>query len=336
MLLREGATDPALVRRADKIKVAAERCARIVKNFLALARHHPPERGAVDLNRVVHEAAELLAYELRTSGVEVQLRLAEALPTLHADGHQLHQVLVNLIANAHQAMRQAPAPRRITITTIHDADVQRVRLTIADTGPGIPADVRAKIFEPFFTTKPPGEGTGLGLSLCRGIAEEHGGTLAVDSEPGRGAEFVLELPATVPAGTAVQTAEPPARVSPKAILVVDDEPEIAATLAEALERDGHKVDIAGDGAEGLDRLGAGAYDVIFTDTRMPGLYGVAFYQELARRFPALTQRVIFLTGDLMDQNKREFLEGTGCPVISKPFDLDEVRRALHRLLTTAS
>jgi two-component system NtrC family sensor kinase len=336
MLLREGATEPALVRRADKIKTAAERCARIVKNFLALARQHPPERGAVDLNQVVQEAAELLGYELRTSGVEMQFRLADTLPILHADGHQLHQVVVNLIANAQQAMRQTPPPRRITITTAHDAGALRVRLAIADTGPGIPAEVRAKIFEPFFTTKPPGEGTGLGLSLCRGIAEEHGGTLGVDSEPGRGAEFVLELPATVAADAVPPAAERPARVSPSAILVVDDEPEIAATLAEVLERDGHTVDIAGDGAEGLDRLRARAYDVIFTDTRMPGLDGVAFYEELARRLPALARRVIFVTGDLIDRDKREFLESTGRPVVPKPFDLDSVRRALGRVLTATA
>ncbi|HEY3097569.1 MAG TPA: MASE4 domain-containing protein, partial [Methylomirabilota bacterium] len=234
MLLQESAAESSYKTRADKIHAAAERCARIVKNFLALARNRPPERGPVAVNGVITQAVELLAYELRTSAVEVELRLSDAVPVFQADGHQLHQVIVNLLANAHHAMRQATGPRRITLTSEFDAAAARVRVIVTDTGPGIPRDVQTRIFEPFFTTKPAGEGTGLGLSLCRGIVEEHGGTLTVDSEPGRGATFVVALPATA-AATATDGAGTIDRVrpvSPKAILVVDDEPDIAATIVE--------------------------------------------------------------------------------------------------------
>src|SRR2546425_4333129 len=196
MLLQESAADSSYATRAGKIHAAAERCARIVKNFLALARNRPPERGPVALNSVLTQAVELLAYELRTSAVDVELRLSEAVPVFQADGHQLHQVVVNLVANAHHAIRQTTGPRRITLATDFDAAAGRVRLTVADTGPGIPLDVQARIFEPFFTTKPHGEGTGLGLSLCRGIVEEHGGSLTVESEPHHGATFIVTLPAT--------------------------------------------------------------------------------------------------------------------------------------------
>ena len=191
MLLQESTAESSHKIRADKIHAAAERCARIVKNFLALARNRPPERGPVAVNSVITQAVVLLAYELRTSGVEVELRLAESLPVFQADGHQLHQVIVNLLANAHQAMRQAAGPRRVTVASEFDAAASRVRVTLSDTGPGIPRELQARIFEPFFTTKPAGEGTGLGLSLCRGIVEEHGGTLTVES----GSRFVLRLPA---------------------------------------------------------------------------------------------------------------------------------------------
>lgn len=112
-LLQRGATEPALVQRAEKIAVAAERCHRVVKNFLALARQRPPERGAVHLNQVVSEAVELLAYELRTDNIKLMLHTAEDLPPLWADAHQLRQVLVNLAANAHQALRHSPASREI-------------------------------------------------------------------------------------------------------------------------------------------------------------------------------------------------------------------------------
>src|SRR5438132_9536548 len=182
-LLRESAADARTSARAEKIKAAADRCVRIVRNFLALARQQASERGEVRLNQVVQEAVELLGYELRTDNVEVSLRLAEDLPVLWADGHQLHQVLVNIVANAHQAMRQSPARRKISITTRSEPASQRVHLEITDSGPGIPADIRAKIFEPFFTTKPLGQGTGLGLSLCRGIVAEHDGAITVESEP---------------------------------------------------------------------------------------------------------------------------------------------------------
>src|SRR5213594_4393447 len=191
-LLREGAKDESLAARAEKIRAAADRCARIVRNFLALARQQPPERRDVRLDQVVQEAVELLAYELRTSNVEVVPELAGDLPVVWADAHQLHQVVVNLLANAHQAMRHMDAGRRITIRT--RLERERLLLEVIDTGPGIPAEIQSRIFEPFFTTKPQGEGTGLGLSLCRRTLEEHGGTITVESEVGHGATFRLELP----------------------------------------------------------------------------------------------------------------------------------------------
>src|SRR6266446_4673230 len=153
--------------------VASCRCVRIVRNFLALARQHTPERREVRLNDVAREAVELLAYELRTGNVEVVLDVTEDLPTLWADAHRLHQVLVNLIVNAQHAMHGVTSARRLTLTTRFDRERDRVWLEVGDTGSGIPPEIRARIFEPFFTTKPSGQGTGLGLSLCQGIVEEH-------------------------------------------------------------------------------------------------------------------------------------------------------------------
>ena len=334
-LLREKATDDGLIKRAEKIRGAAERCARIVRNFLALARQRAPERGEVYLNTVVQEALEMLAYELRTDGVEVTCNLAEGLPTLWADSHQLHQILVNLVANAHYALRRRPGPRRISLVTRLDAGRGRAQLTVSDTGPGIPPEIRAKIFDPFFTTKPSGEGTGLGLSLCRRMIEDHGGTIDVQSEPGQGATFVIELPLSERAAVA---ATPPAAetlppVGTKHVLVVDDEPEIAQMLAEILTQSGHQVDMASNGAEALDLVAsAAAYDLILTDTKMPALDGVGFYRELSARFPELCRRIIFLTGDVLDRAKREFLESTGAPFLMKPFDVPEVRRLIHRMM----
>ncbi|PYM84798.1 MAG: hypothetical protein DME13_11925 [Candidatus Rokuibacteriota bacterium] len=327
--------DPALTARAAKIRQAAERCVRIVRNFLAFARQRAPERSPTLLGDVVRGTLELLAYELRVDGVEVTVDLAPDLPVLWVDPHQLHQVLVNLVANAHHALRRHPPPRRVAVVARHDAARGRVRLEIADIGPGIPADVRAKIFEPFFTTKPVGEGTGLGLSLCRDIVTDHHGTIEVDSEPGRGTRFVIELPVeTAPPAPATSAAAAPPAARPGRVLIVDDEPAVAEALSEAIRREGHEVDIAGNGAEALDRLAARPYDLIVSDTKMPVLDGESFYRELAKRQPALRERIVFLTGDVLGREKREFLEGTGAPFLTKPCDLDELRRVIARLLAS--
>src|SRR6266403_5696687 len=327
--------DPALRARATKIRQAAERCVRIVRNFLAFARQRAPERSPTLLGDVVGGTLELLAYELRVDGVEVAVDLAPDLPVLWVDPHQLHQVLVNLVANAHHALRRHPPPRRVAVVARHDARRRRVRLEITDTGPGIPPDVRAKIFEPFFTTKPVGEGTGLGLSLCRDIVTDHHGTIEVDSEPGRGTTFVVELPVeTPPRGPAKSAAAAPPAARPGRVLIVDDEPTVAEALSEAIRREGHEVDIVGNGAEALDRLAARSYDLIVSDTKMPVLDGESFYRELGQRHPALRERIVFLTGDVLGREKRVFLEGTGAPFLTKPCDLDELRRVIARLLAS--
>jgi len=201
MLLDKLHPSPAITARTQKIIQAAEHCARIVKNFLALARQHPPEFQGVQLNLVIQEAVELLAYQLRVDDVEVCLCLADDLPTLWADRYQLHQVVVNLIANAHQAMHGTPMPRRLTITTRSDPVRAQLSLEVADTGPGVPPHLQQRIFAPFFTTKPPGVGTGLGLSLCHSAVTAHGGVIRVDNRPGEGAVFVVELPITPAPGT---------------------------------------------------------------------------------------------------------------------------------------
>jgi len=336
-LMRDLVREPSLVEKAETIRTAAERCARIVRNFLAMARQHPSERGEAQLNQVVRDAVELLGYELRTDSVEVVLNLADELPVLWADAHQLHQVLVNLVTNAHQAMRRQSTLRRIEITTGLEPSGARFQLAVADTGPGIPPDIQGKIFDPFFTTKAPGEGTGLGLSLCRGIIEEHGGSISVAIGPGGGTTFRIELPLVTPPATARHAGEAASfpAVGAKRLLVVDDEPEVAALLAEALHMDGHEVDTAANGAVALTMLDKQTYDLVLSDTKMPVVDGEEFYRELAHRAPALRSRIIFVTGDVISREKRAFLEATGAPFLLKPFAPNDARRLVHQMLAGA-
>ena len=332
-LLRRAAGSGPLVERTKKIATAAERCVRIVRSFLSIARHHPPERQEVRLNQVVQEAAELLAYPLSVDNIEVRLDLAADPPVLWADPHQLHQVVVNLITNAHHAMRGRPGPR-LTLTTRLSREEQSIRLEVADTGIGIAPEIQGRIFEPFFTTKPPGHGTGLGLGLCRAIIVAHGGTIEVESRPGEGAIFRVELPLTVPSsGPEVRELESLPAIQGKAILVVDDEHYVADMLADLLRLDDHRVDVAPNGHVALERLRAQPYDLVLIDLKMPELDGPGLYEALARDHPQLLRRLVFLTGDALSSEISAFLERAGAPYLYKPFTLEEVRRVIHRALS---
>jgi two-component system NtrC family sensor kinase len=317
---------------------AAQRCEHVVRQFLTLARQHPPERTAVALTTLVTETVALLAHAFQIDNVVVHLHLDDQFPALWGDPHQLQQVLINLLTNAQQALRTVPGPRKVTVTTQYDPALSRITLAVADTGPGIPPVLQARIFEPFFTTKPPGLGTGLGLALCREIVAAHAGTLGVTSVPGHGATFQMTLPVgTMPAplpappGAAAEGA-----VRGHTILIVDDEVSLASGLAQLLRRDGHTVDTVAHGRLALDKLAARAYDLILCDVRMPELDGPGLYRILERQQPDLCRCLIFLTGDTLEPATQAFLEQSGAPCLMKPFPIADVRRAIQRILSPQS
>jgi CheY-like chemotaxis protein len=201
---------------------------------------------------------------------------------------------------------------------------------VADNGPGIPPEIQARIFEPFFTTKPPGLGTGLGLPLCQGIVESHGGSIDVTSAPGQGTTFRIELPVGTATAFPSPTShdEPPAAVSGSAILLVDDEPGIAKALPRLLQRDGHTIDTAANGRLALAMLQERSYDLILCDLRMPELDGPGLYRALEQQQPQLCRRFLFLTGDTLSPEVQAFLAQSGVPRLTKPFNAAEVRRAI--------
>jgi len=293
----------------------------------------------VALNTLVAEAVELLAYPFRVDNVAVHLHLDDQLPPLWGDPHQLQQVLINLLTNAQQALRASPGAREVTLTTQYDPMPPRITLAVADTGPGIPPALQGRIFEPFFTTKPPGVGTGLGLPLCRGICEAHGGTLEVISAMGQGATFQIALPVGIVAAAPLPI--PPNVPEGHAgrdhtILVVDDEPSLASGLARLLQRDGYIVDKVANGRLALAALETRTYDLILCDVRMPELDGPSLYWFLERQHPYLCPRLVFLTGDTLEPATRDFLEASGAPCLMKPFTIAEARRVIQRVLSTQS
>jgi CheY-like chemotaxis protein len=241
------------------------------------------------------------------NGIDVALDLREDLPPLLVDKGQLETVVVNLANNARDAM---PDGGKLTLSavvevveanTVPPADLQPgryVRLSIADTGTGMDAATLARALEPFFSTKPPGQGTGLGLSMAKGFVEQSGGALAIDSTKGLGTTVRLWLPATTRAET---LATPPVRPTPvpreggKQILLVDDEAAVRETLATALEDAGYGVLAAADGTQALEILASDAtVDVLITDLSMPGVDGLTVIRNARRHRPGLP--AMLLTG----------------------------------------
>ena len=182
---------PQVVEDLQVLYRASQRVARIAASLRSFARQSPGERGAVDLNAVVEETLLLMQKPLAADNIRIFTTLAAGLPPMHGDANALHQVLMNLLTNAREAMSGGGEIHVETATMPERAGW--IRLAIRDTGPGIPADVLSRIFDPFFTTKH--RGTGLGLSVTYGIIQDHGGQMDVTSPPGGGTRFTLSFPA---------------------------------------------------------------------------------------------------------------------------------------------
>jgi CheY-like chemotaxis protein len=229
-------------------------------------------------------------------------------------------VFLNLITNAEQAMERSERDKqRLIVRTRRAGDV--IRIEIEDTGSGIPPNLLERIFNPFFTTKPTGSGTGLGLSISLGIVREHEGRIWAENAP-HGARFVIELPIVTPRKTGEYPSIPAlAPVTDRLrILVVDDEASVRVALQRYLASQSHEVETTASGKEALARMREDAFDAVIVDMRMPDLSGEQLFLELKARDPSYTERVIFTTGQLVDDSVRTFLASTGRPCVPKPFE----------------
>ena len=334
LLLAEKRFPPDQRTAAETIYSEARRASRIVQNLLTFARQHKAEKVPTAINQVLDDTLELRGYELRVRGIDVRREYDESIPDTMADAHQLQQVFLNLITNAEQAMEQRDGHHhRLTVSTRRNGDA--IRIEVEDTGAGIPANLIERIFNPFFTTKPTGSGTGLGLSISLGIVREHEGKIwaenAAQSAGGGGARFVVEIPITEPrrSGEHAEVAHVEAQ-SPDTlrVLVIDDEASVRVSLQRYLSAKGHQVETTASGEDGLLRLKASKYDAIILDMRMPDLSGEQLYERLRSNDPSHAERVIFTTGDLVNEQMRRFLDGTGRPCVAKPFEFASFDQAL--------
>jgi PAS domain S-box-containing protein len=327
-LLEERCEDqPQLRADAQRIREAAERCGRIVRTFLNMARSRPSQRAPVSLNEMVRAATEMLQYGYRTHGIELALALGEGLPPVIADTDEIGQVVMNLLVNAQQALAGREGPRRVRVQSglepRRETREPRVWLRVEDNGSGVPADLRAHVFDAYFTTKPEGIGTGLGLAVSRSLARAHGGELVLEANSALGgACFRLSLPISGEASpeTAPGELEAAPSTSPQArVLVVDDEPELAALMREMLEGAGYEVATAESGAVALEMLELVRFDAIVSDLRMPDIDGAALWREVSSRQPRLARAMLFVTGDTLSPDARSFLRSAHCDSLDKPF-----------------
>ena len=328
IMLEDEVDDPVARASLSRLRAAAERCSRIVKSFLALAREKPRETQPVDVRKVLNSVFDL-AYGLRSAGVETERSDPPNLPLVSADEDQLHQVFLNLLVNAHQALEAVPSPRRLWVRTA--AADGMVSVEVADNGPGVPVALRHQILEPFFTTKPVGAGTGLGLSVCHSILMAHGGAITVEDRPGGGARFIVTLPACASKIRSAKGRQKAGSGTCGDVLVIDDETEVVAMLEEALGRDGHRVTTAPDGAAALERLRTGNFDAILCDLRMPRLDGPGLIRELEAIRPDLAARLLLMTGDALRAASALSPE-LRARLLEKPLDPEEVRRRVWQLV----
>jgi len=264
------------------------------------------------------------------------------LPNTIADPHQLQQVFLNLINNAHQAMVARGTPGTLTLRT-RKQQVQGPDMTtrtslivdISDTGVGIPERDVSRIFDPFFTTKPIGQGTGLGLSICFGIIQEHGGRIWAESTVGVGTTMYVELPLR----NDQHQEEAPREALPKpeeptksySVLVVDDEEPVGRLMGRLLNDLGHKPVVVTSGETALEALQEQPFDLIISDVKMPGMSGFDLYDEVAKRNRELANHMIFVTGDILAPTTQARIGQIGNPYIPKPFDIDRLQGVVRSL-----
>jgi two-component system NtrC family sensor kinase len=329
--------DESSRRGVDAIVAEAERAARIVRNLVTFARTRHSTRALIDINHVIRDTLAMRAYELRVSNISLIEALAEGLPHVLADAHQIQQVLLNVIINAEGAMLSANGRGSLVVRSWHDKDQEAVCVEINDDGPGVPEEETHKIFDPFYTTKEVGAGTGLGLTVAYAIVHEHGGRIRVESAE-RGASFYVELPvspADAPEPKTDPSSDAPSldAVRGASVLLVEDEQALATAVAEALRDAGLVVDHASDGQEALARIQKGrTYDLVICDLKMPRVDGMTLYRAIAAADAALARRVIFVTGDVAGTEAARFLDESGCRWLPKPFRFADLLRAARDTL----
>lgn len=339
-LLRERAVEDATRRQVDLVLQQARRAAAIVQNLLAFSRPLAQGRTTLRLAEILNEALELERANLEKKNIRVKFTTPDDLPTVDGDRKLLLQVFLNILANAEQSISPAHEQGQLDISVARAAD--KIRVTFADDGPGIPADIVGKVFDPFFTTKRPGGGSGLGLTISLAVIKEHGGNIEIESNPGAGAAIHVVLPVGAEVRPSLASPAAPAKSAPTlpgaavlrdhSVLIVDDEEGIREIVQEGLSARGMKVQAVGTSEAALDFLAKNTCEIIVCDFNLPGMSGDKMFEELRARLGSSLPRFVFMTGELVSPTVAARYREKGARVLQKPFQISALAALLTELL----
>ncbi len=327
LALAAGAADAG--EELTEIVRASERAGALVRQLLAFSRVEPPEQRHVELNDVVGSLRTMLDRLLERT-IEIRTALTDDDTTVFADPGRLEQALLNLALNARDAM-----PRGGTLTISTAIEAGRIALRVADTGDGMDAETRERIFEPFFTTKGAGKGTGLGLPAVHAAVIESGGAIGVESAPGRGTTFTIELPRAADEPLPADLPDPDAfaRGSGERILIVEDDPMVRAVSTELLTRAGYTIEAVEAGEDALRLFDEGAaFDVLVTDLMMPRMTGPELSAALRERGVELP--TVYMSGYPDDDSVPA--DDARTRFLAKPFSGERVAAAVGDLLRSSA
>ncbi|MCJ2088899.1 response regulator [Methylobacterium sp. E-005] len=328
------ADQPRVQRLIENARGAAERGASLTKRLLSFSRAHDLQARAVDVNALIVGMSDLFSRSLGGL-VTVRTDLGADLPAVQVDPEQLELAVLNLCINARDAMPEGGTitieTRRLDIQGDPEiADGTYLGVSVTDEGTGIPEEILRRVCEPFFTTKAVGQGTGLGLAMVFGLAQQSKGRLAIDSVVGRGTRVELALPfaTEAPQQTAAVTGTAPTTGRRARVLIVDDDPQVRHVTASFLTGFGHSTTEAGDGEAALQHLERDRCDIVVADLAMPGMSGVELAAAIRERNPGLP--VLILTGHADAMQIPEDL-----PVLAKPFRSADLADRVAQLLDAA-
>ena len=329
--VRAGVTQSSELREVEAALsdalTGAVRIAETVRDLKTLGRAADDGAGPVDAADVMDVSLRIASTQLRhRCVVEKNLQRVAA---SWANEARLGQVFVNLLVNAAEAMPERPAKENV-VKVIARMNLGKVCVEVHDNGRGIPPDALGRIFDPFFTTKPPGQGSGLGLSMCRALVEQMGGSISVESVVGKGSMFRVELPvapAVEPVARSTETEPGQRRLR---VLVIDDEPLVSSSLKRMLASR-HDVETCASAVEALARGDLARFDVVLCDLMMPGMSGVDFYERVVKEWPQLEGRIGFLSGGAFTDRVRQHADAFSARLVGKPFEVEKLNALLAEL-----
>ncbi len=330
-------------RRLEKVLQSGLRARDLVSQILTFSRQTKKERRTISISPIIKEALKLLRATLPTT-IQIHQHLETETDLIVGDPVQIHQVLMNLCTNAKHAMRKEGGTLEVSLTeatlqseesaALFHLDPGRfLKLTVSDTGHGIPPEITERIFDPYFTTKEKGEGTGLGLSVVHGIITEHGGAIRVSSEVGTGTTFQIFLPLSEDQGVAQPKAEKPILRGSENILLVDDEALLTESYGEILESLGYQVVTKTSSTEALEtfRLQPGRFDLVLTDYTMPNMTGIQLAEALLKVRPDIP--IILYSGFTEDITPQKAKSKGIKEMLSKPLSKHDLSAVLRRCLS---